>query len=986
MNPLQVLEQSNAQVQRFVLANGLLCLVKEDHSAPVAAVQIWVGSGAVHEDEFLGGGLSHFVEHMIFKGTPARPPGAIMREASDLGGKINAYTAQDRTVFHLTLPARHWSAALDILSDAVMQAAFPADEWAREREVILREMAMGRDNPDRELSEMLWGTAYRVHPYRVPVIGYESVFKARTRADLLNYFHRNYTPDNMIVVVTGDVPARAVAARLRQVFAPFERRARRPVLLPAEPPQMAARSARQTGHYNISRLAWAYHTVPLSHPDAPALDVLAALAGSGRSSRLVQELKEKQKLVYEIDAWSFCPKDPGLFGINAGFDSAKEAAVLRAVQAELDTWAARPFPKKDIEKVRRQVLLAQLAELQGMEGQAASLASGEFYAGNARFSEQYLRAINEVTAAQLQAVARRYLKPENRSVVVLAPETAAPPEAAASAAVVKAPVKLQLKSGVPLIVREDHRLPLVYVCAAVRGGLLTETTATSGITQLASDLLVRGTEKRSAAALARQVEQMGAALSPFAGRNSFGLQGHCLAQDAGELLDLFSDALLNSICPADEVEKQRALQLAAIQQQREQPFFIAEEALRQTLYRGHPYQGALEGRTESVQALTRAALRRHLQRHIVRGNLALAIFGDVTPAQARALAERSLRDLPPGESPVGPLPPASPTLPASLTLHEPRQQTIVLLGFPGLRLTDPRTDALALIEEALSGLSSDLGNEVREKRGLVYYVGASHRPGLAPGMFMLYAGTRAGQEAEVVRLMDEQLRRLAEQGPRADEMQRAREQLLAESQLSLQYNAGLAQACVLNELYGLGYDYSLRLPGRRTRSGRWQRNCFVPTTARAWWSCPRRLQRKRIRRKTMANDPEFSMEDVHSAMFAQLVMMFTSATLQHLGKLVNPATHKAEINLEAAQASIDMLAMLEVKTRGNLKPDEARLLKESLTQLQLNYVETQQAAGAPPAPEPAPAEPPASAPAAAPGDIQTPPAGDDKQPKFHKKY
>ena len=814
LNPLQVLEQSNAQVQRFVLDNGMICLVKEDHSSPVAAVQIWVGSGAVHEDEFLGGGLSHFVEHMIFKGTPTRAPGAIMREASDLGGKINAYTAQDRTVFHLTLPGRHWSAALDILSDAVQQAAFPADEWAREREVILREMAMGRDNPDREVSELLWGTAYRVHPYRVPVIGYESVFKARTRADLMSYFHQHYTPDNMIAVITGDVPAQEVAARLRQVFAPFERRASRPVLLPAEPPQMAARIARRTGNYNISRLAWAYHTVPLSHPDAPVLDVLAALTGSGRSSRLVQALKEKQKLVYEIDAWSACPQDPGLFGVSAAFDPAKEAAVIRAVQAEIDTWMTRPFPMREIEKVRRHLLVTELASLQSMEGQAASLASGEFYTGNARFAEQYLRAINEVTAAQLRAVARRYLTPENRSVVVLAPAAVAQAAAAAPAAAVKAPVKLQLTSGVPLIVREDHRLPLVYICAAVRGGLLTETTETSGITQLASDLLVRGTERRSAEELAREVEQLGASLAPFAGRNSFGLQGNSLTQDAEALMDVFSDCLLNSLCPAAEVEKQRTLQLAAIQQQREQPFFIAEEALRQTLYRGHPYQGALEGRTESVQALTRDALRRHLRRHLVHGNLVLSIFGDITPARARLLAEHGLKDLRPGDSPVGPLPPAQPKLPASLTLREPRQQTIVLLGFPGLRLTDPRTDALALIEEALSGLSSDLGNEVREKRGLVYYVGASNRPGLAPGMFMLYAGTRAGQEAEVARLMDEQLRRLAEQGLRADEVQRAREQLLSESQLSLQHNAGLAQACALNELYGLGYDYNLRIEER----------------------------------------------------------------------------------------------------------------------------------------------------------------------------
>ena len=134
----------------------------------------------------------------------------------------------------------------------------------------------------------------------------------------------------------------------------------------------------------------------------------------------------------------------------------------------------------------------------------------------------------------------------------------------------------------------------------------------------------------------------------------------------------------------------------------------------------------------------------------------------------------------------------------------------------------------------------------------------------------------------------------------------------------------------------------------------------------------------------MDQENEFSLDDIHAAMFAQLVMMFTSATLQHLGKLVNPALNKTEVNLEAAQASIDMLDMLAAKTRGNLKPDEDRMLIESLTQLKLNYVETQQAAGVPP---PAASAPPASpAPAPAAGDIKTPPADEEKQPRFHKKY
>ena len=315
--PLDVLRHSNESVQRFTLDNGMVCLVKEDHTAPVVAIQIWVGSGSVNEGRMLGAGLSHFVEHMIFKGTPTRSPGDISREISDAGGDVNAYTAWDRTVFHTTLPSRNWKVGLDVLADAVMNATFPENEWKRERDVILREFAMNRDAPDRELYRLFESTAYRDHPYRFPVIGYEDIFKAATHKDLVSYFHNNYTPDNMIVVVVGNVPAAEMRQTLESTFAGFSRRPSDRAVLPTEPPQVAPRIARQTGNYEVGRLMWGYHATALNDPDTPALDVLADIVGDGLSSRLNREIREKQKLVYGIDASSLTLKDPGMFIISA---------------------------------------------------------------------------------------------------------------------------------------------------------------------------------------------------------------------------------------------------------------------------------------------------------------------------------------------------------------------------------------------------------------------------------------------------------------------------------------------------------------------------------------------------------------------------------------------------------------------------------------------------------------------------------------------
>ncbi len=815
---LDVLRDSNQNLRRVVLDNGMVCLIKADNSAPVVAVQIWVGSGSIHEGQWLGAGLSHYMEHMIFKGTPTRGPSEITKAIDDAGGEINAYTAQDRTVFHTDLPSRNWKVGVDVLADAVMHATLPEDEWEREKEVILREFAMGEDSPERKISKLLWSTAYRVHPYRFPVIGYEQVFRTMTRDDLAAYFRQHYTPDDMITVVVGDVDPDEVEAHLREVFSTFQRRPHSVEPLPAEPPQVAPREARQVAPVEASRLILAWHTVSLDHPDAPALDLLATLSGQGRSSRLEAHIKERDHLVHSIDSWSFTPRDAGLFAISASFDPTNEVAVRKALDEELAAWRDGGFTIEEVEKARRNLLVSELDELQTMHGQAANYASGEYYAGNPRFSEIYLAGLTRVTPDQIRDVVRRYLTPERRTTVALVP-----PEADAAATATPAVSntlnisRFTLSNGIPVIVREDHRLPFIYATAALGGGLLSENAQNNGITALLANLLTRGTSKHSAEQIATQVEERGASLDAFSGRNSFGLTAQMLTEDRDAILSLFAECLLDPTFPAEEVEKQKTLQIAGIRRQREQPMYIAQKALREIMFPGHPYRFDGAGTTESVAAQTPDTIREHYRTLTVRSNLVISLFGDITQEQARELAEKYFASVPNGAKPALSQPAAAPTLPARSDLVEPKEQAIVLLGFPGISMNDPRVDALNILQKSLSGLSSNLGIEIREKRGLVYYVGAFSLIALDPGFFALYAGTQDDAVPEVERLMAEELARIRKDGIEQEEFDRARAQLIAAANMDLQNNGGLATACALNELYGLGYRYPLELEQRLQR-------------------------------------------------------------------------------------------------------------------------------------------------------------------------
>jgi zinc protease len=813
-DPVDVLKASNEGVRRLVLENGMTVLLKEDRSAPMAAIQFWVGAGSIHEGAQLGGGLSHYLEHMIFKGTATRGPGQVSKEIADAGGEINAYTSNDRTVFHATLPAARWLVGLDVLTDAVFHPAFPEDEWAREREVILREYAMGEDDPGRVMGRLMWETAFRVHPYRVPIIGWRDILVTMDRDDLVAYHRKHYSPDNMILSVAGDIPVGEMEAAIRQRLEQIPRTPREQALIPAEPPQLAERTGRKTGPYEVTRIGWVFHATDLADADTPALDVLASATGSGRSSLLVKRLREERQIVLEVDAWSYTPKDPGLFGISAECEPDQEADVIAALRAEVARWQTEPFDHAQIERARREVLVGAIQELSAMDGQAGAMASGEFYAGNPRHTEVYLEHVRQVTPEDLARVVRKYLRPENGSWTILAPESEEP-----SAAQRDEAAELDIRAhafanGLRLIVREDPRLPMAYISIVLGGGLLAETHGQAGISQLTADLLTRGTSRHTAAELAALLEARAISLASFSGRNSYGLSASGLSEDLPLMLETVAECLLDSQFPADELEKQRALQLAGIRRSLELPMTHAQQMVRDAFFPGHPYRFAVQGEPDTVAALTRAAIQAHHRKLLGASNLVLAVFGAVKADQVIEQVAKDFAALPAVSVPVWPPLPPSPKSPARAEKRLPVKQTVLVRAWPGVAAGDPREEALSVLMDALSGLSSDLFIEVRDKRGLAYYTGATHFSGPVGGLFQIYAGTTEEGRAEVETQIQAQAERLRTAGLRPEEFARAVEQLLAEIARARQNNGGLAQQCALDELLGLGYRHALETAER----------------------------------------------------------------------------------------------------------------------------------------------------------------------------
>jgi zinc protease len=793
------------------LDNGLTIIVREDHSAPVVSAQAWCMAGSIHEGNWLGAGLSHVLEHMLFKGTTSRRGSRIDQEVQEAGGYMNAYTSFDRTVYHIDVPNTGARVAIDILCDIMQHATLPPDEMEKEKQVILREMDMNVDDPGRRAGRRLFETAYLKSPYRFTVIGYPDIFNELKAEDIRGYYEEKYAPNNVFFVVAGDVQPAEVATQIREAYAKTKAKPLPPVVLPEEPQQTAPREIIEEAPIELGHIHLAWHIPELRHPDIPVLDVLAALLGNGRSARLYQSVRERQGLVHSVDAWTYSPGAPGLIGVSALLDADKFPVARDAVLNELEQMKSKPVTAEELSKAVKQFVSATLSSRKTMQGQAQDLGGNWLAASDLNFSERYLAAVKRVTPADLQRVARQYFTSENRTLFALLPTGTAPKAAGEGERAQEHPIqKFELANGLRLLVKEDHRLPFVEFRAVFKGGVLAETPANNGITQLMGKLLLKGTQRRSAEAIATEIESVGGHIDSYGGNNSFGVNAEVLSTDFATGLDLLADVLLNPSFPEAALEREREVQLAGIREQKDQLLQSASKAMRRALFGEQSYGLDVLGTETSVQQVQATDLKSFHQQLTLPDNCVFAIYGDVDPAQVRAAVEKAFLGWKPATAAFEIPHPILPTPHSIKRVTETRdkKQAVLVVGYAGTTLYDPERYALELVQEACSDLGSRLFLRIREQLGLAYYVGAQNFVGLAPGYVAFYAGTAPEQATLVESELLKEADLLRAEGLTEEELKRAKAKVIGQKKIARQDLGSLAMTTALDELYGLGYAHS----------------------------------------------------------------------------------------------------------------------------------------------------------------------------------
>lgn len=793
-------------VSRTVLPNGLTLILKPDRSAALASIQVWVKTGSIHEGARLGAGVSHYLEHLLFKGTQRRAGREISATVQAHGGSINAYTTFDRTVYYIDLPSEHAEVAVDLLADAVLHSTLPQGEVAKERDVILREIAMTKDDPDDRLWESLFSTAFREHPYRQPIIGHRDLFTTTTRDDLAAYYRSRYVPNNIVVVIVGDVDPGEARAMVERHFGASPRAPLAPVLVPAEPGQLAPREDHRFEDVETSRAAVAWQVPGITHPEAPLLDLLAIVLGHGDSSILWRELREKTGLVHAIDASCWNPGSMGLFCVSFTCDPEKRAAASAAIDRTLAQLSLRGFTLPQLKKALRQLVTGEVSSRQTMSGQASRLGAAEVVVGDLDYNRSYFERLKSASAADLKRVLKTHLIATGRTSVSINPAAAAAPAALRSLSKggqIPDFSETRLSNGARLLLASDSRLPHLHMRLMVQGGPLFEETGKRGSTALLATLLSKDTLRKSAAQVAQSIEEVGGSFSPFFGNNALGLAVEVLPPDVDRALSILAEAVLAPAFKPSTLELERSAQLASLLQDADDVVTFARKLLRQKFFGAHPLALDAYGDESGVKALTRGDLAALHRRLFVGRNLVLAVAGDFDPARLAPKLKRFLLKLRPGAFAAAPEGTGSlPANPGDFVERRPREQAVVMQAFPAPLLHTPDFYVGEVADELFSGMASRLFERVREEKALAYFVRSGRVMGITASAFCFLAGTQPGREAEVLAEIDAEIVRVQSGGVEESELIRCKARLKAGRRQGLQTHAARAMQAGINALQG----------------------------------------------------------------------------------------------------------------------------------------------------------------------------------------
>jgi zinc protease len=830
------------------LPNGLKVYTSLDRTTPNATVQVWYGVGS-KDDPQGRSGFAHLFEHLMFKATRNMPSETFDRMTEDVGGFNNAGTADDYTNYYEVVPANHlermiWAEADRMGTLVVDEAVFKSERDVVKEELRQRVLASPYG---RLLALYLPQASYTTHPYRRPGIGSIEELDAATVDDVRAFHRTYYRPDNAALIVVGNFDESKLNAWIDKYFGPLKRPAAPlPRVTAQEPPRTRPGTYEGYGpNVPLPAVLLSWQAVNAAHPDAPALKVLDAILSAGKSSRLYNSLVYEKQLAAEAFSGADLPQDPGLFMVGAIMANGKtiaqgEAALLAEVARLRDA----PPTAAELAEARNELVADALRERETIDGRAQALAYALTVAGDAARANTELAALQAVTAADVQRVARKYLADDRRMSIRYRPETErpkgetapvppTPPKTVASfdgevftlaseaerqkppavgdpvQPVLPTPAEKTLANGLRVIVARSSDLPLVTADLTVKTGAWADPNGLAGASSMMAGMLTEGTKTRSAQQVASQAESLGAQLSSGGGLESSSVTLNVMPDKLKPALAIMADVARNPAFSGEELERQREQALDGLRVAYQEPGQVAGFAAAPVIYGGTPFGHVATGTPASLTRLKTADLVALHRTWFRPDNAILVLTGDISAEDGFALAQAAFGDW---ARPAAALPP-SPTI-------APRASgRAVAIDIPGagqasvnvvksaIARNDPDYYPGVVAATVLGGgYSARLNQEIRIKRGLSYGASARMSTTRTTGSFRASAQTKNESAPEVLDLIHAEMAKLGTGAVGAEELKARKSVLVGSFGRDLATSGGLADILGDFALYGVPLD------------------------------------------------------------------------------------------------------------------------------------------------------------------------------------
>lgn len=828
-------------VQKVQLKNGMTVLKNLQTKSPVVSLQVWVDNGSADETIDVAG-VSHFIEHLVFKGTKSFGPGQIAQAIEGAGGQLNAYTSFDQTVYYVTMGASHLELGLKALSEMLFFPLFDKDEIDREREVVIEEIKRGRDEPSRVNSQFAFESFFKTHPYGRPIIGYEEVIQTITAEKIKKYFFEKYHPEKSFLLVTGDFDQTQADLLINKYFnIETKVKAARSELIPLNyVNELEFKS--QITNFEETSLNLYWPCADLTSKDYICLEILALILGQGESSFFYKTLKLEQSVVKNIGCYAYSLKQPGIFAINFKPVNGKEVDALKAFFSGLKNYAKSGIEVQDFEKAIVNFKSDIFYSMETCDGIARMIGQNYFYLKDENYVDTYLALLDQIKVKDIEHAFQKYLINNQPKLYVstnaaftsishlenvyienqISKYKISPSEVNLNTVPLIWNKKrttsdeiqtIKLSNGARIFLKPQNDTPVIQMDMAFLGG--EKIDFQDGVLSLlAQKCWARETKNLTEAELVFEFDKIASSHSAFSGKHSLGFQATTLSPYFERVMDLNFQMLVSTKVSQQIIDRDHSFLVQQYQNRKDNPAQMAFQEFMNQMFKGHYYeQDSLKTLSLSPASQSKD-LDKFIQSHFDPKNLVVTVVGDIDVDQTVKYIENGLQNLKTINQPIVFTPYSGLKKDTSYEINIDKEQAQIVFGFQGLKYSDHRRPILSVIQSILSGQGGRLFLELRDKASLAYTVSPIRMEGQEAGYFGSYIACDPTKKEKAIKMMKEEFEKLCSDLVTEEEMNAAKNSLIGRAEIALQRNSEICEKMLFDSIYGLPYDHYKSYPAK----------------------------------------------------------------------------------------------------------------------------------------------------------------------------